>query len=107
MARSLGTATIAVLAALQSHVRYGLDITARTGLQPATVYTSLRRLEKRGFVRGRWEEAEIAEAERRPRRRYYELTVDGESALQKAATKLGDLALGVVNSSPGPGKSDT
>ncbi len=107
MARSLGTATIAVLAALQSHVRYGLDITARTGLQPATVYTSLRRLEKRGFVRGRWEDAEIAEAERRPRRRYYELTADGESALREAAAKLRSFALGVVNSSPGTGKSDT
>ena len=61
MARLLGTATITVLAALKSRVRYGLDITAHTGLQPATVYTSLRRLEKRGFVRGQWEEAAIAE----------------------------------------------
>ena len=107
MARSLGTATIAVLAALQSHVRYGLDITARTGLQPATVYTSLRRLEKRGLVRGRWEDAEIAEAERRPRRRYYELTADGERGLQAAAAKLGNLALGGVTSAPGKGASDS
>lgn len=107
MARSLGTATIAVLAALQSHVRYGLDITERTGLQPATVYTSLRRLEKRGFVQGRWEDAEIAEAERRPRRRYYELTVDGEHALHEAARKLGKLALGVAGFSPGKGKTDS
>ena len=106
MARSLGTATIAVLAALQSHVRYGLDLTKNTGLQPATVYTSLRRLEKRGFVQGRWEDAEIAEAERRPRRRYYELTAAGERALHEAAAKLGKLALGVVGSSPGKGKTD-
>ena len=107
MARSLGTATTAVLAALQSHVRYGLDITECTGLQPATVYTSLRRLEKRGFVHGRWEDPEIAETERRPRRRYYELTADGERALLEAAARLGKLVPGVASPSPGKGNTDS
>ena len=50
MSRSLGTSTIAILAALKSRVCYGLDLTQRTGLMPGTVYTTLRRLEERKFV---------------------------------------------------------
>ena len=46
-----------ILAALEARVRYGLDITQSTGLLPGTVYTTLRRLEKRNLVRGEWEAA--------------------------------------------------
>lgn len=62
---------------------------------PGTVYTTLRRLEARRFVEGRWEDAAIAEAERRPRRRYYTLTPQGASALEEAGERLTALARGV------------
>jgi DNA-binding PadR family transcriptional regulator len=91
MGRSLGKGTVAVLTALRHRVTYGLDIVAETGLLPGTVYTTLRRLEKRGFVEGRWEDPEVAEADRRPRRRYYALTAQGEEALDEARSRR-DLA---------------
>ena len=92
MGRSLGSSTIAVLAALQDRVCYSLDITNRTGLMQGTVYTTLRRLEERNLVRGSWEDPEIAEAERRPRRRYYTLTPAGKVALQESNERLLQLA---------------
>ncbi len=95
MGRPLGMTTTAILAALQHGARYGLDITQRSGLLPGTVYTTLRRLEKRDLVRGRWEDHAIAEAERRPRRRYYRLTRDGERAFEEATAKLGALGGGL------------
>ena len=84
MSRSLGVTTVLILTALDRGVCYGLDIVNRTGMLPGTVYTTLRRLERRGFIAGQWEDAEIAESERRPRRRYYELTPTGAEALAKA-----------------------
>ncbi len=95
MARPLGMTTTAILAALQQGARYGLDITQRSDLLPGTVYTTLRRLERRDLIRGHWEDHAIAEAERRPRRRYYELTQDGVRALEESAAKLGALSEGL------------
>ena len=95
MSRALGTSTIAILAALNSRVCYGLDLTQRTGLMPGTVYTILRRLEARAFVEGKWEDPAIAEAERRPRRRYYTLTPAGIDALEEGSERLSRLARGV------------
>lgn len=92
MARLPGTATIGILAALESRVRYGLDIVERTKLQPGTVYTTLRRLEQKNLVEGEWEDAEIAEAERRPRRRYYTLTRAGSVALADARERIAPFA---------------
>ena len=95
MGRAPGMATVAVLAAVERKIRYGLDISNATRLLTGTVYTTLRRLEQRGWVVGRWEEASVAEAERRPRRRYYTLTPDGKRALRDARHRLGDLAFDV------------
>ena len=91
MARPLGVATTAILSTVRSRVRYGLDIAQKTGLLQGTVYTTLRRLEKRGLITGRWEDPGVAEAERRPRRRYYELTSEGEAELERSIERLGDL----------------
>ena len=84
MSRPLGITTVMILTAIDRGVRYGLDIVNRTEMLAGTVYTTLRRLERRGMVEGRWEDPEVAEAERRPRRRYYQLTRAGSSALQTA-----------------------
>ena len=88
MSRSLGLTTVMILTAVERRERYGLEIVNGTGLFPGTVYTTLRRLEERGLVTGDWEAAEVAEAERRPRRRYYALTPAGDAALATARERL-------------------
>lgn len=90
MGRPLGETTTIILAMLEKKDGYGLDLTQQSGLLPGTVYTTLRRLEERGLVEGQWEDAAVAEAERRPRRRYYRLTPDGATALAEAQARLGD-----------------
>lgn len=49
-----------------------------------TLYKALDRLERQGFLRSRWEDAEVALAEGRPRRRLYQVTPAGEVALNEA-----------------------
>lgn len=88
MSRSLGVTTVMILSAVERRVCYGLDIVNRTDLLPGTVYTTLRRLERRGLVEGSWEDPEVAEAERRPRRRYYTLTPSGNEALATARERF-------------------
>lgn len=92
--RRLGYATVAILRAIDAGHRYGLEIVEQTGLASGTVYVALGRLHKRGFLHSSWEDQEIAEAEGRPRRRYYELTAEGARALEKALQAYGALALG-------------
>lgn len=94
MSRSLGVTTVVILTAIERRVCYGLDIVNRTGLLPGTVYTTLRRLERRELVEGRWEDAEVAEADRRPRRRYYAITSEGVEKLAVARKRFE--ALGVA-----------
>jgi DNA-binding PadR family transcriptional regulator len=67
---------------------------AATGEGGGTVYKVLRRLEERRYVIGRWEDAGIAEAERRPRRRYYRLTRTGDGELARALERYRELAIG-------------
>jgi len=52
----------------------------------------LSRMDERGYLRSRWEKRETADAERRPRRRYYRLTTSGEQALNEAVRQLASLA---------------
>jgi PadR family transcriptional regulator PadR len=84
MAREMGQQTIVVLKALVSGCKYGFEIVSATGNHTATVYRSLRRLEKLGFVRSNWENASISEESGRPRRRYYGVTRHGSEALEHA-----------------------
>lgn len=48
-----------------------------------SLYKALDRLEKRGFLASRWEDAALALEEGRPRRRLYRVTADGEAALHE------------------------
>ena len=93
MARQLGYATTAILRAISQERNYGLDIIAATSLPSGTVYVTLGRLQKRGFVSTSWEDDETAEAEGRPRRRYYSLTRSGQSALDDALAAYDALTL--------------
>ena len=93
MPRSLGITSLQILAAIRSGTCYGLDIVTRTGLPSGTVYPTLSRLKRSRLVSSRWEDQRIAEREGRPRRRYYELTDDGEKALAKGASQVAQLAV--------------
>ena len=106
MPRALGMTTVAVLAAVERGARYGLDISQETGLLTGTVYTILRRLERRRCVVGDWEDAEVAASERRPRRRYYTLLPEGLRALEESRKRLGDLAHGIGLEMPASREAD-
>jgi DNA-binding PadR family transcriptional regulator len=86
-ARALSFQAVAVLHAIASGVRYGFEIIDRTGLTSGTVYTSLGRLERDGYVRSRWEEARTAHQEKRPPRRYYAVTAEGERVLNDTLSR--------------------
>ncbi len=54
----------------------------RTLTSHGTLYKALSRLEEGGLLSSRWEPAHVAEAERRPRRRLYSITLQGVQALE-------------------------
>ncbi len=71
--------TQAVLRALiddPEREKYGLEMSAATGLASGTLHPILARLEKIGWVESSWEDID-ASKEGRPRRRYYRITSDG------------------------------
>jgi PadR family transcriptional regulator PadR len=82
--KPLGFATVTVLHAIANGSAYGFDICDSTGLPSGTVYPALSRLDDAGFVRSRWERPDIAQREKRPPRRYYEITAPGATALAAA-----------------------
>src|SRR5690554_6091749 len=72
-------ATIDVLAVLTSsnEPTWGLLVIKSSGRPAGTVYPILERLERSGWLTSRWEEDDSRPG---PRRRLYELTVDGAPA---------------------------
>ncbi len=92
MTKSLGTAQLKVLEAIASGTGYGFDVMDQTGLPSGSVYPALSKLEKSGLVRSRWEAATLARREKRPPRRYYEITASGREALAGALVRARDLA---------------
>lgn len=69
--------------AIQEHDR------ARLLTAYGTLYKALERLERSGFLESRWEAPKIAASEGRPRRRFYRLTVVGETAVASARQDVG------------------
>jgi len=86
--RRIGKGTAAILDAIATGHRYGSDIMSATGQGGGTVYKVLRRLEMRGLIEGIWEDAAEAEAERRPRRRYYRMMAEGRRQLEEARARV-------------------
>ncbi len=80
-----GSAELLVLSLLEDQSRHGYDIskliTTRSGgalrFHVTSLYPLLHRLEKRGWINGRW----VEKAEQR-RRRYYSLTPEGRKVLR-------------------------
>jgi PadR family transcriptional regulator len=85
--RFLTYATATILNAVANGYSYGFDIVDMTGMPGGTVYPALRRLEDLGLLTSTWEKGHVAEAELRPRRKYYELTRAGRDALADAVKR--------------------
>jgi PadR family transcriptional regulator PadR len=84
----LSPALAAVLDALHAGFQYGFDVIDATGLPSGTVYPALARLEHEALVVSRWEDHRIAQREKRPPRKYYEITAAGERTLRAAVAAL-------------------
>ena len=82
---SLAAATI--LNAVANGYSFGFDIVDITGMPGGTVYPALRRLEESGYLSSTWENALLAQAEQRPRRKYYETTRSGRLVLAEAVKR--------------------
>jgi DNA-binding PadR family transcriptional regulator len=81
-----------ILKALSLGYRFGLDVMEVTGLPSGTVYPALRRLERDDLVLSKWESEKEATANRRPARRYYEVTKAGKAAALAATERYPLLA---------------
>ena len=90
--KDLSLGVVMILHALARGVGYGFDVMEQTGLTSGTVYPALDRLERDGFARSRWEDAEVARGEKRPPRRYFEITDRGKKALISAMERYRALA---------------
>lgn len=82
-----------VLHALDRGYRHGFDIIDATKVRSGTVYPLLRRFERAGIVRSEWEDVEVARAENRPPRKYYELSDAAEPVLRVARHRFPALQL--------------
>lgn len=89
--RNLSLTALSVLQAVAHGYRYGFDIMDATGNPSGSVYPALNRLERNGLLKSRWEEAAVAHDEKRPPRRYYNITAAGAEALQEALDLLRQL----------------
>ena len=87
----LSYAATVVLQAVANDYLYGFDIIDITGLPGGTVYPALRRLEEAGYLASKWEDHNIAQAEPRPPRKYYEMTRAGREALADALKRYRQL----------------
>jgi DNA-binding PadR family transcriptional regulator len=86
-----------ILSVLVQKERYGLEIIQAVRnatedqrvLSLGSLYTTLRRLEKKGLVTSRW--GEISESRRGARRRYYRLTALGAETFTETQRVLANL----------------
>jgi len=72
---------------------YGFGLTKATGLKAGTLYPMLSRLEEAEWIEGFWEDIDPAKV-RRPARRYYRLTSQGESGARTALAEAVERLLG-------------
>ena len=82
---------VSVLHAIADGNRFGFDIIDATGLTSGSVYPTLDKLESLGYLTSRWEDAKIARRDKRPPRRYFDLTPDGAAALADALKRYKNL----------------
>lgn len=103
--RRLSFTTVRVLQAIADGIPYGFDIMDSTSLPSGTVYPILARLEEQGLVRSRWEAVGIAQREKRPPRRYYDITAPGKRAMTTWADYYRTLGRPAPVTVPRPGRT--
>ncbi|MFV1988373.1 MAG: PadR family transcriptional regulator [Gemmatimonadota bacterium] len=86
--KTMGMTTVQVLHAVALGTRYGFDIMDVTGLPSGTVYPALSRLERVGLLRAKWEAHGVARREKRPPRKYYQITAEGKRKLIEATERI-------------------
>jgi len=82
---------VSILHAVAAGNRFGFDIMDATGLTSGTVYPTLDKLESLGYLASHWEDARTARRDKRPPRRYFDLTTDGATALAEALRRYKNL----------------
>src|SRR5213595_1424643 len=82
---------VAILHAIAGGNRFGFDIMDATGLTSGTVYPTLDKLESLGFLTSKWEDPRAARRDKRPPRRYFDLTTAGATALAAALQRYKNL----------------
>jgi DNA-binding PadR family transcriptional regulator len=87
----LAFGSIAILHAIADGNRFGFDIMDVTGLTSGTVYPALDKLETLGLVTSSWEDARVARRDKRPPRRYFDLTSAGAHALAAGLARYKNL----------------
>jgi len=82
---------VSILHAIADGSRFGFDIMDATGFTSGTVYPALGKLESLGYVTSKWEDPRRARRDKRPPRRYFDLTDAGATALAAALTRYKNL----------------
>jgi PadR family transcriptional regulator PadR len=88
---ALAFGQVSVLHAVADGNRFGFEIMDTTGLTSGSVYPTLDKLESLGFLTSEWEDAKIARRDKRPPRRYFDLTPAGAAALAEALQRYKNL----------------
>ena len=82
---------VSILHAVADGNRFGFDIMDATGLTSGTVYPTLDKLESLGYLASHWEDVRAARRDKRPPRRYFDLTAEGATALANALKRYKNL----------------
>ena len=93
-----GSAELLILSLIEHRPRHGYEISKLIEQRSegvlkfnvASFYPLLYRLEKRGFISGRW----VEKAGQR-RRRYYELTAQGKTVLKKQRSSWAEFVIAI------------
>jgi PadR family transcriptional regulator PadR len=88
---ALAFGQVSILHAIADGNRFGFDIMDATGLTSGTVYPTLDKLESLGYLTSRWEDHKAARRDKRPPRRYFDLTAAGATALNDALKRYKNL----------------
>jgi len=91
MAKPLSFGQVSILHAVADDNRFGFEIMDATGLTSGTVYPTLDKLESLGYLVSHWEDAKTARRDKRPPRRYFDLTADGAAVLADALKRYKNL----------------
>jgi DNA-binding PadR family transcriptional regulator len=91
MAKPLAFGQVSVLHAIADGNRFGFEIMDATGLTSGSVYPTLDKLESLGYLASHWEDVKTARRDKRPPRRYFDLTADGAAALAHALKRYKNL----------------